>query len=135
MQQDIFVGSPLKAAPSNRSPWEQLASQPGLDSMHHSTENLKCEPSTHDPGAPHFHHSPSLLSPPLSWYCFTNIMNRDGHCHGLGRDCSQPRLLRKKKKSLAGLILLIILSPDILVNLGVSHLSSTLGKAACFLSE
>lgn len=134
MQRDIFVGSPLMAAPSNQSPWEQLASQPGLDRMHHSTENLKCEPSTHDPGALHFHHSPSLLSPPLSWYDFTNIMNREGHCHGLDTNCSKPRLLRKKVSSW----------PDTLnhseprypiVNPGVSHLSSTPGKAACFLFE
>ncbi|KAM7324619.1 hypothetical protein ACRRTK_016924 [Alexandromys fortis] len=42
MQRDIFVGSPLTAAPSNQSPWEQPASQLGLDRMPHSMENLKC---------------------------------------------------------------------------------------------
>lgn len=52
MQCDIFVGSPLMAAaaPSNQSPWEQLASQLGLDRMHLSKENLKCEPSTFNLG-------------------------------------------------------------------------------------
>lgn len=103
MQRDIFVGSPLMAAPSNQSPWEQLASQLGLDRMQRSMENLKCEPSTHDLGAPHFHHSPPF---PALLFPGTNIMNRKEHCSGLYVDCSKPRLLRKIK-SLASPILII----------------------------